>query len=416
MKRLALFSRSVQRRMAANHLGIILDEFARDLEDAGYLRRNIQKALRIAEHFGRWLGRGRVRPQQITPDVVDRFVRLHLPRCCCPEPAPATPQRCRAALNRLCELLQRRGLLPQWPKPLTPLDRLIGRFDHYLFRVCGLSDASRRVYRRFSREFLLWRFGRSSPRLDQIDRRDLLRFVESRAKTLRPRSLNLLTTSLRSFLRFLQTEGRVKPSLIAAVPCLPAWERSAAPQTLSAKQLADLLRNFDRSTPLGRRDFAMTLCMTELGLRLSEVAQLSLEDLDWRKGTLRLVKSKAGRERLLPLPSRLGRALASYLQRGRPPVPQKRVFLCHHFPRGTPLSTAQIRYAIQKAYVRAHIPATRVHLLRHTFATNLHQQGASLKALADLLGHKSLESTTIYTRVNLKQLRLVALPWPRSAS
>jgi len=97
-------------------------------------------------------------------------------------------------------------------------------------------------------------------------------------------------------------------------------------------------------------------------------------------------------------------------------VPQKRVFLCHHFPRGTPLSTAQIRYAIQKAYVRAHIPATRVHLLRHTFATNLHQQGASLKALADLLGHKSLESTTIYTRVNLKQLRLVALPWPRSAS
>lgn len=401
--------------MAVNHLGIILDEFARDLEDAGYLRCNIQKTLRIAEHFGRWLGRRHLQPRQITQEVVDEFVCLHLPRCCCPEPAPATPQRCRAAISRLFELLQRRGLVAQRPKRLTPLDLLVGRFDHYMIRVCGLSDASRLVYRRFSRQFLLWRFGRCSPRLHQIDRRDLLRFVGSRAKTLRPRSLKLLATSLRCFLRCLQIEGRIKPSLIAAVPCLPAWERSTAPRTLTSTQLASLLRSFDRSTPLGRRDFAMALCMTELGLRLSEVAQLSLDDLDWRKGTLRLVKSKSGRERLLPLPARLGRALVNYLQRGRPPMRQKRVFLCHHFPRGTPLSAAQIRYAIQKAYARAHIPASRVHLLRHSFATRLHQQGASMKALADLLGHTSLQSTTIYTRVNLRQLRLVALPWPRSA-
>jgi Phage integrase family len=97
----------------------------------------------------------------------------------------------------------------------------------------------------------------------------------------------------------------------------------------------------------------MTLCMTDLGLRLSEVTQLSIEDLDWRKGTLRLPKNKSGRERLLPLPARLGRALASYLRRGRPSsVTQKRVFLCHHFPWGTPLRAGQVRYAIQKAYVR----------------------------------------------------------------
>jgi integrase len=140
--------------------------------------------------------------------------------------------------------------------------------------------------------------------------------------------VKVLTVSLRSFLRFLQMEGRVKPTLAAAVPPLPAWERSTAPRTLSRGQIADLLRCFDRSTPLGRRDYAMTLCMTELGLRLSEVALLSIDDLDWRAGTLRLAKNN--------------------------------------------------------------------------------------KALADLLGHQSLESTTIYTRVNLRQLRLVAMPWPRS--
>ena len=160
----------------------------------------------------------------------------------------------------------------------------------------------------------------------------------------------------------------------------------------------------------------MTLCMTELGLRISEVAHLSLLDLDWRKGTLRLVKSKVGRERLLPLPQRLGKAIASYLRRGRPSVAQTQVFLCHHFPYGTPLSTGQVGYVIRKAFARAGLPVTRTHLLRHSFATNLHQQGASIKALADVLGHQSLESTTIYTRVNQRQLRSVAMPWPGSKS
>jgi len=106
--------------------------------------------------------------------------------------------------------------------------------------------------------------------------------------------------------------------------------------------------------------------------------------------------------------------LVGYLRRGRPTVAQRRIFLCHHFPYATPLGDSQVRYAIQKAYARAGIPATRTHLLRHSFATNRHRQGASLKALADVLGHQSLESTTIYTRVNLPQLRSVALPWPAS--
>jgi len=398
--------------MAANHLGLILGDFASDLQSAGYLRSTIQEYLRVAEHFGFWLGRRHLTPQQITPRVMDCFVRLHSAGCRCPKPA-ATPARgCCKALHRLLELLQRRGLVAQRRATSTPIPGLIGRFDHYMSQVCGLADATRLLRRRASHQFLIWWFGRHSRRLGQIQRRDLLRFVATRAKTLRPGSVRVLTTSLRSFLRFLQLEGRVKPALVAAVPSLPAWERSLAPQTLSRKQVADLLHSFDLSTPLGRRDYAMTLCMTELGLRLSEVAQLSLEDLDWRKGTLRLAKNKTRRERLLPLPFRLGRALASYLHRGRPAVPQKQIFLCHH--RRTPLGTRQIRYAIQKAYARAGLSVTRIHLLRHSFATNLHQQGVSVKALADLLGHKSLESTTIYTRVNLRQLRLVAMAWPRS--
>ena len=414
MKRVDLFCAYVRRRMAANHLGIILEDFVGDLEKAGYFGSTIREYARVAEHFTSWWGRCHRSGEQISAVEMERFLSRHLPQCRCPKPAPTTTRNCRTAIHRLLGFLQRRGAIVQSSERLTAIERLIGRFEHHLSQVCGLADATRRQRRRYGRQFLRWRFGKQPLRVAHIDRSDLVRFVGARAKTLRPASVKVLTVALRSLLRFLQLEGRVKSTLLAAVPSLPAWERFAAPQTLSRRQIADLLRSFDRSTPLGRRDYAMTLCMTELGLRLSEVAQLSLDDLDWHKATLRLVKNKTGRERLLPLPQRLGKALVGYLRRGRPTVAQKRIFLCHHFPYATPLGASQVRYAIQKAYARAGIPATRTHLLRHSFATNRHRQGASLKALADVLGHQSLESTTIYTRVNLPQLRSVAMPWPAS--
>jgi integrase/recombinase XerD len=416
MKRVALFSACVRRRMATGHLGIILEDFACDLEKAGYLGSSIREYLRVVEHFSLWLAHRHLSARQVSTEQISRFVRLHLPRCRCPKPANATARTCLTALHRFLEFLQRRGIVVQRPKRSTAVDRLVGNYEDYMSQTCGLADATRLHRRRYCREFLRQRFGNRSVRPEQIRRSDVLHFVGSRSKSLRPASLKVLTVSLRSFLRFLQLQGQVKPTLVAAVPSLPAWERSRMPQTLNPTQIAALLRSFDRSTVVGRRDYAMTLCLTELGLRISEVAHLSLHDLDWRKGTLRLVKSKVSRERLLPLPQRLGKALASYLRRGRPSVAQSQVFLCHHFPYGTPLSTGQVGYVIRKAYVRAGLPVTRTHLLRHSFATTLHQQGASLKALADVLGHQSLESTTIYTRVNLRQLRLVAMPWPGSKS
>ena len=414
MKRVDLFSAYVRHRMAASHLGIILEDFACDLKKAGYLRCTIQEYLRVAEHFSRWLSRHQLNAREISGELIQRFIRAHLPRCRCPQPANSSARSCHTALHRLWEFLQRRGVVVQKLEPSTAIDRLVESYDGYMSHTCGFAEATRLHRQRYAREFLTWRFGKQALRPELIQRSDVLRFVGSRSKCLRPGSVKVLTVSLRSFFRFLQLQGRVKPSLVAAVPSLPAWERFRLPQTLSRKQLSGLLRSCDRATAVGRRDFAMILCMTELGLRISEVAHLSLPDLDWRKGTLRLIKSKVGRERLLPLPRRLGKALASYLRRGRPSVAQRQIFLCHHFPCGSPLSTGQVGYAIRKAFARAGLDVTRTHLLRHSFATLLHQQGASVKALADVLGHQSLESTTIYTRVNLPQLRTVALPWPNS--
>jgi site-specific recombinase XerD len=100
--------------MAASHLGIILEDFAHDLENAGYLRSTIQDYLRVAEHFSFWLARRHLSVRQITAELTNRFVRLHLPRCCCPKPANSTARNCLPALHRLWEFLQRRGVVVLW--------------------------------------------------------------------------------------------------------------------------------------------------------------------------------------------------------------------------------------------------------------------------------------------------------------
>ena len=171
---------------------------------------------------------------------------------------------------------------------------------------------------------------------------------------------------------------------------------------------------FDRATPIGRRDYAIALCFTELALRANEVAALTLEDVDWRASTLRLRQTKQRRERLLPLPSRTARALAAYLQRGRPTVAHRVVFVSHWAPRGRPLSTDGVRNVIGRAFARCGIEATGPHMLRRSWATLAHQRGAGLKLIADILGHRSLETTAPYAQVHFEELRQAALPWPRT--
>ena len=141
----------------------------------------------------------------------------------------------------------------------------------------------------------------------------------------------------------------------------------------------------------------MVLCMLELGLRASEVAELQLQDFDWKEGRLLIRGGKQCRDRLLPLPERVGQALADYLKNGRPESTAQHVFLCHHLPVGSPITVLRLRSAIRRAYSRCRIKAGGTHLLRHTFATGLHQHGVGLKAVADLLGHRDLNTASQYT-------------------
>jgi site-specific recombinase XerD len=186
---------------------------------------------------------------------------------------------------------------------------------------------------------------------------------------------------------------------------------------MTEEQLARFLDSVDRSTATGRRDYAMGLCMAELGLRVSEVVEVELEDLDWRNGLMQIRSPKGRQSRQLPITHRLGKAIAGYFKAGRPNSSCRSAFLRHRAPVGKAVGRELVRGVVRRAYVRIGCPQwTGTHILRHTAATRLHQRGATLKEIADLLGHRSIDTSKIYTKVDLPVLRTVALSWPEARS
>ncbi|HUS30733.1 MAG TPA: tyrosine-type recombinase/integrase, partial [Kofleriaceae bacterium] len=199
--------------------------------------------------------------------------------------------------------------------------------------------------------------------LGKLTPRDLIEFVTERAKHCKPGTAKLVATALRSFLRFLQMSGIGDARLVAAVPIVPNWKLARLPKILTSAQLRSLLRAFDQSSATGRRDYAMVLCLAQMGLRAHEVAQLALDDIDWRAGTLRIAIGKSRRESMLPLPVTVGRGLVAYLRDGRPAEAGRNVFVRHRVCVGKPLTSSAVCSAIRRAFERAQIAVpSKVHM------------------------------------------------------
>ena len=204
----------------------------------------------------------------------------------------------------------------------------------------------------------------------------------------------------------------------SVVPTVRRPRTALSPKWLTSVDTDRLLSSVDRSRATGKRTYAVILCMAELGLRVGDVARLKLEDIDWREGTVRVPNHKRGRPYQLPLPRRLGQAIADYLAEGRPSSPRREIFLRHAHPRGTAVTPGALKREVRRAWQRAGLDKrfSGTHILRHSVATRMKQEGVSLKFIADVLGHDSVQTTTLYAQVDLPVLRTVAQPWPEVQS
>lgn len=403
-------SRRVRRRVALNPLAKQLAALAEHLERRGHTATVIQSYIQAAEHFGHWLQRSGRTADDVDAELIRTFLTQHLPRCRCPAPHSRTVATLRAALHQLALVMQTHRAAA----PSTPIDSVATAFDSHLVTTCGLAAPTRLSYGRFVREFLAARYGTGPIDLMALEPADVTAYVTARAARLAPASANVIAIAMRSFLRYLRLLGIGDARWLAAVPRAAQWRLATLPSVLTEGELSAFLAAFDRTTATGRRGYAIGLCFTELGLRVGEVARLALDDIDWRAGLLTLAPGKTRRASQLPLQTKLARSLADYLRHGRPPTASRVIFVHHRAPLGTPLGPSGVRCAVRAAYARAGLDArwTGTHVLRHTAATRMLRAGVSLKEIADVLRHRSLDTSAIYAKVDRAALSDVALRWP----
>jgi site-specific recombinase XerD len=381
--------------------------FVAELARLGYTADSASGQMFLMAHLSRWLVGERLDAGGLTPQVVQRFLAAR-------RAAGYKLYRSPKALVPLLGYLRELGVTPPAPPPgpAGPAQTLLDRYRHFLVTERGLGCATARDYVVKVRPFLAGRERAGGLDLASLTAAEVTAFVLASCPGKPKGTAKLTVTALRSLLGFLHVEGLIRESLGEAVPAVASWRLAGLPTALEPTQVAALLASCDRSTAVGRRDFAMLTLLARLGMRAGEVAALALEDIDWRAGEI-TVSGKGGRAERLPLPADAGEAVAVYLRQGRPePVEAiRQVFLRVRAPhRG--LTSGGVTQAVFSAGRRAGIGPVYAHRLRHSAATGMLDAGASLTEIGQVLRHRRLLSTAIYAKADIDRLRTLARRWP----
>jgi len=320
-----------------------------------------------------------------------------------------------ALVRSLAEYLDEQGVLADAVK--TSSQVLVDTYRDHLDHVRGFAKMTLAHHASSAAEFLAFIEYDSEPgALRRLKPRRLEAFIKAVAPRVCRESLQHTVSHLRSFLRFLVGRDAIADGLGATIDTPRVYRGERLPRSLPWEIVQSFLAAIDRSTPMGRRDYAMFLLITTYGLRTSEVAALRLDDIEWRAGRRRVPRPKVKTPIELPLTKEVGAAIIEYLRRGRPDLPHREVFLRVRSPAGTLAPTA-VTEAFQGWTRRAGlpIPYQGPHCLRHSLAVHLLRKGTSIKVIGDLLGHRSAEATCVYLRLHVADLRDTALEVPSGA-
>ena len=386
------------------------------LETHGYAASTRRVYLGCIAHFAHWMDLERLGLKGLDENAVAQYLTGHLPRCDCPEPVRRLVHENRAALVHLLATLRACGAVGEPRKPHGQIEAELERFDQYMRQARGLAGNTRHQRIGIVRRLLSGQFGSKPVVPERLIPTALRHFIMDHSGTWSTGSMHVIAGALRGYLRFRASQGDQVQAQLAAIPSVAHWRLAALPEAPSEAEIERLLRSFDQPFPSSKRAYAMLRCLADLGLRASEVVGLRLDDIDWQAGTVRLVKPKSCRAGILPLPFETGRAIGNYLVSERPQTASRSVFVRHVAPYDKPIGTGVVQRAVREAYRRSGLPYTRVHILRHSVARRLLSAGTPLKEIADVLRHRSLDTSAIYTKVDIARLTAVALPWPGGAA
>ena len=398
----------VSRVLMTGPLVPFAEAYSAVLRERGYSPLSAVNELRQVGRLSCWLEASGLDASGLTDRRVDEFLAWQRAggrhRC----------QWSRPGLTCLQDVLRHLGVLAaEEPAPAgSSTDLLLASFERYLLVERGLAVGTVRGYVAHARRFLL---GLSAGGLAGLSAAEVTSAVLARADSgVSVSAAQYFVCGLRALLRFCFVEGRLDADLSQAALAVGGRRSSPLPRGIVQADARALLGACDRRKALGRRDYALLILLLRLGLRAGEVARLCLDDIDWRAGEL-VVRGKGAREDRLPLPADVGEAISSYLRRGRPLTSRREVFLRARAPY-VPVSPSTVRSTVRRACRRAGIPELGSHRLRHTAACEMVAAHVPLVRIGQVLRHRSLQSTAIYARMDVDQLRQLAKPWPRQGA
>lgn len=404
----SLYPKSHRRYLSLPLLGSIADAFDDWLVSNGYTQLSRKGAICELRHVDAELRRRRIKEiPNLTRAVLHDCWRSLIQKY---------PHRA-ATVRALERHLEANGLIvPGQPGTATSTaPNLIEAYANFLSEVRGLarSTISRQ---RATAQCFLQHLDEEGVRLKTVQAAQIESYICKAGKRLSRATLHNEISVLREFLRFLATDGRAPEGLASQIDKPRLYRLEQLPRSLPWETVRALLRSIDRTSAKGLRDYAMYLLMATYGLRSSEVAAITLDDIGWRQDSLRIHQSKTSSSLELPLTNEISCALVKLLKRTPPPAPYRNIFLTMRAPIGVMKPTAiaeAFGSLVRKSGLG--IPIQGPHCLRHSLAIHLLKNGTSFKTIGDILGHRSPTSTSMYLRMATEDLRDVPLPVPGKA-
>jgi integrase/recombinase XerD len=400
--------RSFRRWRALPVFGPQLERFVYWLRDQGYTVGSIRNYLKALPQVVRWLRRrGVTALGQLTQQDLQIAHNYYRPR----------NSDVSGVIGGLCRFFRQRTTLPEGERPApSPVEVELDRFTEYLRGTRGLAAATILGHTRQLRLFLRFlRYDQDPCCLRRLELSRIEAFLRRCARTNNRFSMQHIVATVRAFLRQQHAQGILTGRLHLQIDTPRVYRLERLPRALPWPQVQALLGSIDRSRCFGLRDFTLLYLAAAYGLRSSEVVRLSLDDIDWRARTLRVSQTKTKNAIRLPLTDEAATFLIDYLRKARPQSSYRELFLRMRAPEG-PLKPTAIHDVLEHRIRLSglELPQCGTHVLRHSLAAHLLRQGVSIKTIGDALGHRDVESTSIYLRLDVDDLREVALPAPPS--
>lgn len=405
-----LFPKAHKRYSSLPVLGSIADDFTDWLRAQGYRRGTTRVYLRFLPHLDQMLRqRGGAEPRHLT--------RQELRSC---RPVNSQDNRNLAAVVHALErYLEDRSLLsPPIPTAPSRRDQQLAAYHTFLQEGHGFAPSTVRAHLRTIARFLdQLQVDESADPFKTLTAHDIEVFLKSLGQQHSRASLQHEVAHIRGFLHFGELTGGLRPGLDWHLDTPRVFRLEKLPRAWPWPGVCAFLDTIDRTTVMGLRDYAIFFLIATYGLRACDILALTLDNFRWRQGELHVAQRKTGYPLVLPLTDAAGEAVWHYLRDGRPQSSWRHLFLRVRAPI-IPLKSTAINDAFDACYQRSGLtlPNTGVHCLRHSYALHLLRQGTPLKTIGDVLGHRSTESTCVYLRLDVEELRQVALGLPSPAS